>query len=69
MELFDILSEISAINRDNGKKFTQTDRLDAITSSLWDSNYRRINSDGLFNLYLNPQNSPQKTSTQPEVSS
>lgn len=51
MELFDILSEISVINRDNGKKFTQTDRLDAITSSLWDSNYRRINSDGLFNLY------------------
>lgn len=28
MELFDILSEISVINRDNGKKFTQTDRLD-----------------------------------------
>lgn len=51
MDLFNILSRLSVINRDNGKRFTITERLDAITSLLWESKYRRINSDGLFNLY------------------
>lgn len=51
MELIDILAQVSVVNRDNGKRFTQTDRLDAISSLLWNSSYRRINSDGLFNLY------------------
>lgn len=51
MELSVILEQLSVINRDNGRKFTQTDRLDAVSSLLWDSKYRRVNSDGLFNLY------------------
>ena len=51
MELFEILQSLSVINRDNGKKFTCTDRLDAISSILWNSKYRMINCDGLFNLY------------------
>lgn len=51
MELIDILTQVSVINRDNGKRFTQTDRLDTISSLLWDTSYRRINSDGLFHLY------------------
>ncbi len=51
MELLDVLSAVSVINRDNGSRFTQTERIDAITSLLWDSKYRRINAEGLFILY------------------
>lgn len=51
MELIDILKRMSVINRDNGKRFIQTDRLDTISSLLWNSSYRRINSDGLFHFY------------------
>lgn len=35
MEPIDVLTRISVINRDNGKRFTQTDRLDVISSLLW----------------------------------
>lgn len=49
IDLFSVLKSLSVINRDNGKKFTCTDRLDTISSILWNSKYRRINSDGLFN--------------------
>ncbi len=51
MELTDILNAVSVINRDNGKQFKETERIDAITSLLWDSKYRRINAEGLFILY------------------
>ena len=51
MDLYEILSRVSVINRDNGKRFKQTDRLDAIASLLWDSRYRRIDSAGLFHMY------------------
>lgn len=51
MNLMDCLTQLSVINRDNGKKFTCTDRLDVICSVLWNSDYRRLNCDGLFNLY------------------
>ena len=51
MDLYEILDAVCVMNRDNGKKFKVTERLDAIASLLWDSRYRRINSDGLFNLY------------------
>ena len=51
MELLEILSAVSVINRDDGRRFTETGRLDAITALLWDSKYRRINADGLFALY------------------
>ena len=51
MDLINLLETISVINRDNGKRFTNSERLDVIASILWDSRYRKINSDGLFNLY------------------
>ena len=51
MELVEILDKISVLNRDNGKRFTNTERLNVITSLLWKSEYRRINPDGLFHLY------------------
>ncbi len=47
----EILDTISCINRDNGRSFTCTDRLNAIQSLLWDSRYRRINPQGLYHLY------------------
>ena len=46
-----ILNEVSVLNYDNGKKFINTDRLDAISRLLWNSSYRRINAQGLFHLY------------------
>ena len=46
-----LLTQINVLNYDNGKKFTRTDRLDAICELLWDSSYRRINANGLFHLY------------------
>ena len=46
-----ILTKINVLNYDNGKKFTRTDRLDAICELLWNSSYRRINANGLFHLY------------------
>ncbi|MCR4646554.1 MAG: M20/M25/M40 family metallo-hydrolase [Oscillospiraceae bacterium] len=51
MELTDILTRLSVLNRDNGKYFFRTDRLDAIAELLWNSSYRRVNADGLFALY------------------
>ena len=50
-DLFEILEKVSVVNRDNGKKFTCLDRLDAIAGILWHSQYRRIDSNGLFHLY------------------
>lgn len=46
-----LLTQINVLNYDNGKKFTRTDRLDAICELLWNSSYRRINANGLFHLY------------------
>lgn len=46
-----ILNKINVLNYDNGKKFTRTDRLDAICELLWNSSYRCINATGLFHLY------------------
>ena len=51
MDVLEILSAISVLNRDNAKSFTVTKRLDTITTLLWNSKYRRINADGLFHLY------------------
>ena len=51
MELINLLETISVINRDNGKRFTNSERLDVIASLLWNSRYRKINPDGLLNLY------------------
>lgn len=46
-----ILTKINVLNYDNGRKFTRTDRLDNICELLWNSSYRRINTNGLFHLY------------------
>ena len=51
MDLMEMLSKVSVLNKDNKKRFTVTDRLDVISKLLWDTEYRRINADGLFNLY------------------
>ena len=51
MDIMEILSAVSVMNRDHKIQFTISNRLDVITSLLWDSTYRRINADGLFNLY------------------
>ncbi|WP_034447839.1 hypothetical protein [Butyrivibrio sp. AE2032] len=51
MDLIQLLEKISVLNKDNSRHFTNTERLDVIASLLWDSGYRRLNADGLFNLY------------------
>ncbi len=50
MELTSVLKALSVLNRDNGRTFTVTDRLDAINSFLTDSPYTRVNEDGLFHM-------------------
>ena len=52
MELIDVLNAVCVINKDNSRKFMETERIDAITSLLWNSKYRRVNPDGLFILLL-----------------
>ncbi len=47
----DLLDQINIMSRDNGKKFTDTGRLDVIRDLLWDTPYRRVNAQGLFHLY------------------
>lgn len=51
MDFFQILEHICVPNRDNGQRFTDTERFHKINSLLWNSKYRRINPDGLFFLY------------------
>lgn len=51
MDLIQILESVSVINRDNGNRFTQTDRLDSIARLLNSSRYQKINDSGLFHLY------------------
>lgn len=46
-----ILGKIMVMNRDNGKRFLVSKRLDAISELLWNSRYRRIDSDGLYHVY------------------
>ena len=62
MTLTELLAKISLLNRDNGRSFTDTSRLDAISQLLAGSNYSKINSDGLFHLY-----SQQKIPSKPAV--
>jgi hypothetical protein len=50
-DVFDILGLIMRLNRDNGHRFTRTDRLDEIQRILLNSPYRRVNQYGLFHLY------------------
>lgn len=50
-DLSAILRRIMRPCRDDGRKFTDTGRLDEIQSLLWNSRYRRVNPQGLFHLY------------------
>lgn len=50
-DLFAILVRVMRLCRDNGRKFTQTDRLDEIRRLLEGSRYRRVDPRGLFHLY------------------
>jgi len=47
----DLLKSVNVLNRDNGQSFTCDDRLNTISGLLWNSRYRRINSQGLFHMY------------------
>ena len=51
MELIKLLEMVSVLNQDDGRYFKNPGRLNIISSLLWDSEYRRINADGLFHLY------------------
>ena len=53
LTLTDILKKISVLNRDNGKIFTDTSRLDVISESLEHSRYINVrpNERCLFHLY------------------
>lgn len=44
-DLFGILNRIMRLNRDDGRRFMRTDRLDEIQRLLW---YRRVNPQGCF---------------------
>lgn len=46
-----VLQQVSVLCRDNGYVFTNTERLDAISSLLRGSTYQRIEADGLFHMY------------------
>lgn len=50
-DVFPLLERVMRLCRDNGQRFTRTDRLDEIQRLLWDSQYRRVNPQGLFHLY------------------
>lgn len=50
-ELLTVLKKLTVLNRDDGRTFTDTGRLDAIASLLRGSAYRRIEAKGLFHLY------------------
>lgn len=47
----DVLQKISVLNQDNGRIFTNTERLDTIARMLHGSGYQRINSGGLVHIY------------------
>ena len=47
----DVLKKVAKVNRDNGLRFTITDRADAIRELLALTGYRQLNQDGLFYLY------------------
>ena len=51
LNLCEILKGVCVLNKDNGREFTNTARLDFISEFLRDSRYTKINSSGLFHLY------------------
>ncbi|MBQ7501862.1 M20/M25/M40 family metallo-hydrolase [bacterium] len=51
MQLMRTLSDIMLLNRDNGRRFEITDRIDKINALLWNSRWRRVNAQGIFHLF------------------
>ena len=51
MDIYGIMDKLSVTNRDNGMDFTDTQRLDVIAALAVDSDYERINTQGLFHMY------------------
>lgn len=51
MQLKEIINRLSVLNYDNGSRFTVRDRLDAISDILRDTDYKRVNDSGLFEMY------------------
>ena len=51
MDLLSLLSAVTVLNRDDGERFLVTDRLDAVSSLLAGSRFRRVEAPGLFHLY------------------
>jgi acetylornithine deacetylase/succinyl-diaminopimelate desuccinylase-like protein len=49
--LTEVLRRVSVLNRDDGRRFTVTDRLDAIAELLRESPYKRVEADALCHLY------------------
>ena len=49
--VFNLSKYLSVINRDDGKRFTITDRLDAIKRKLSSTDYKTVYEYGLFSLY------------------
>lgn len=48
---YSILKRLAVVNYDNGCKFTVRDRLDAISELLKNTDYVKVNTDGLFEMY------------------
>ena len=46
MELIDVLNAVCVINKDNSRKFMETERIDAITSLLWNTQDFIFNAEG-----------------------
>lgn len=51
MDFFETLKSVAIPNRDNGECFVADGRLEKIGQLLWNSRYRRVDSDGLYVLY------------------
>lgn len=51
MDFFEILEAVMVPNRDDGRRFTCTERIERIDGLLWNSKYRRVDPDGLYLLY------------------
>ncbi len=59
-DYFKLLEKLAVLNYDNGKQFTRKDRLIQIENILKDTEYKKLNSDGLFELYAKGDNLPEK---------
>ena len=64
MSILDVLERLSVLNRDDGFRFTNTERLDAIAFLLRGSSYSKVETNGLFHLY---SSKPVETIKEPVI--